>query len=108
MAEIPQPGEAVNYNDGYTPTMSSDSDPDGVAKVNTDKIFKKIQASAEDEFDVDPNPVMRCLLFAIHPDNYWRRKWDILVFLLVLYSSIMYAIPLRRSYRTYRILPGCP
>ena len=57
--------------------------------VDTKEIFERIRKKAESNIRID-GPVMKCLKFAIHPENYWRLKWDLLVFALVLYSSVAY------------------
>jgi hypothetical protein len=57
--------------------------------VDTNDIFERIRKKAEKNVRSD-GPVMKCLKFAIHPENYLRLKWDLLVFALVLYSSVAY------------------
>ena len=54
---------------------------------NTNEMFRAIQAQAEN--DHSDNPLMVCLNYAIHPSNYWRLKWDLFMFVLVLYSSVV-------------------
>eukprot|EP01052_Picozoa_sp_SAG31_P003778 SAG31_NODE_149_length_22476_cov_41.827189_5_plen_100_part_00 len=64
---------------------SSASEP--AETFSTNEMFKAIQAKAEN--DHSDNPLMVCLGYAIHPNNYWRLKWDLFMFVLVLYSSVV-------------------
>ena len=62
-----------------------------VDTIDTNEIFERIRKKAEKNVRSD-GPVMKCLKFAIHPENYLRLKWDLLVFALVQLCTAEYVI----------------
>ena len=55
-------------------------------EFSTNEMFKAIEARAAAQ--VEGTPLQKCLGFAINPGNYWRLKWDLSMFIIVLYSSV--------------------
>lgn len=64
----------------------SGSSPDG--EFNTADLFKRMEEEAAAGFDSMPGPLAKVFAFAIYPRTPARLTWDVIILVLVLYSSV--------------------